>query len=131
MSIVDDEEYRNRIYFSIGDVAQELDVPQSTLRFWDSQFTDMPDYLSRKNDRGTRRYSRENLEHVRLLHYLLKVKGYTIEGAKQYLKDNKGGRNRNDEVIGRLIQIKEHLMGRVAAYDDLIREAKRKEADNG
>ena len=34
MSIVDDEEYRNRIYFSIGDVAQELDVPQSTLRFW-------------------------------------------------------------------------------------------------
>ena len=72
-----------KLYYSIGEVADELEVPQCTLRFWETKFADMPSFLSRKNDKGTRRYSKQNVENCKALLYLLKVKGMTIEGAKK------------------------------------------------
>ncbi len=118
-----------KLYYSIGEVADELKVPQSTLRFWETQFTDMPSFLSRKNDKGTRRYSKQNLENCRSLLYLLKEKGMTIEGAKKTLKA-RGSRNNgadgempsdNMSVVERLISIRNELQGLVDVYDDIIK----------
>ncbi len=118
-----------KLYFSIGEVADELDIPQSTLRFWETQFADMPSFLCRKNDKGTRRYSKQNLENCRALLYLLKVKRMTIEGAKKTLKA-RGIRNNgadgetpsdNVSVVERLIAIRNELQGLVDVYDDIIK----------
>ena len=125
-----------KLYYSIGEVADELEVPQSTLRFWETQFADMPSFLSRKNDKGTRRYSKQNVENCKALLYLLKVKGMTIEGAKKTLKA-RGARNNganceepsdNVSVVERLIAIRNELQGMVDVYDDII---KGKDADGG
>lgn len=118
-----------KMYYSIGEVASILGVNQSTLRFWDSEFADMPGFLCRKNEKGTRRYSKQNLENCRTLAYLLREKKLTIEGAKKTIKA--GGRTNgasnisanedNASVIERLIAVRNELQGLIDVYDDIIK----------
>ena len=63
----------------------------------------------RKSDRGTRRYSREDVDHVALIYHLVKEKKLTLAGARKQLKDNKEGVKRTHEVIARLVSIREEL----------------------
>lgn len=117
-----------KLYFSIGEVSNELKVPQSTLRFWEKQFEDMDGFLSQKNEKGTRRYSRQNLENCRTLLYLLKEKRLTIEGAKKTLKarrrSNGGSADEGADdvsVVERLISVRNELQGLADVYDDIIK----------
>ena len=117
-----------KLYFSIGEVSNELKVPQSTLRFWEKQFEDMDGFLSQKNEKGTRRYSRQNLENCRTLLYLLKEKRLTIEGAKKTLKarrrSNGGAADEGADdvsVVERLIAVRNELQGLADVYDDIIK----------
>lgn len=117
-----------KLYFSIGEVSNELKVPQSTLRFWEKQFEDMDGFLSQKNEKGTRRYSRQNLENCRTLLYLLKEKRLTIEGAKKTLKarrrSNGGSADEGTDdvsVVERLIAVRNELQGLADVYDDIIK----------
>ncbi len=117
-----------KLYFSIGEVSNELKVPQSTLRFWEKQFEDMDGFLSQKNEKGTRRYSRQNLENCRTLLYLLKEKRLTIEGAKKTLKarrrSNGGSADEGADdvsVVERLIAVRNELQGLADVYDDIIK----------
>lgn len=120
--------YMEKLYFSIGEVSNELKVPQSTLRFWEKQFEDMDGFLSQKNEKGTRRYSRQNLENCRTLLYLLKEKRLTIEGAKKTLKarrrSNGGSADEGADdvsVVERLIAVRNELQGLADVYDDIIK----------
>ncbi|HIU55255.1 MAG TPA: MerR family transcriptional regulator [Candidatus Gallibacteroides avistercoris] len=96
----------NKLYYTIGEVAEMFQVNESLLRFWEKEF----DILSpRKSDRGTRRYSREDVDHVALIYHLVKEKKLTLAGARKQLKDNKEGVKRTHEVIARLMSIREEL----------------------
>lgn len=120
-------QFMEKSYFSIGEVSTELNVPQTTLRFWEKQFADMPGFLSHKNDRGTRRYSRQNLDNCRTLQYLLKQKGMTIEGAKRTLRaGGKSTQAASEEdvsrtVVEKLIAIRDEIQGMADVYDDIIK----------
>lgn len=117
-----------KCYYSIGEVSEELNIPQSTLRFWEKQFDDMPGFLCRKNEKGTRRYSQQNLVNCRTLLYLTREKGMTIEGAKRSIRAGgftKGEANlaqgeQNSNVVQRLIAVRDELQGLVDVYDDII-----------
>ena len=81
-------------------------VNESLLRFGEKEL----DILSpRKSGRGTRRYSREDVDHVALIYHLVKEKKLTLAGARKQLKDNKEGVKRTHEVIARLMSIREEL----------------------
>ncbi|MBQ7824076.1 MAG: MerR family transcriptional regulator [Bacteroidaceae bacterium] len=97
----------NKLYYTIGEVADMFQVNESLLRFWEKEF----DILSpRKSDRGTRRYSREDVDNVALIYHLVKEKKLTLAGARKQLKDNREGVKRTHEVIARLIAIREELI---------------------
>lgn len=118
-----------KCYYSIGEISEELNVPQTTLRFWESQFDDMPGFLCRKNEKGTRRYSKQNLQNCRTLLYLLKEKRMTIEGAKKVIKAGSisngistvGESVDNMSVVQRLIAVRDELQGMIDVYDDIIK----------
>lgn len=70
-------------YFSIGEVAELLDVNPSLIRFWESEF---PQIAPRKNKKGNRVFTQEDIEILKQIYFLVKVKKFTLEGAREKLK---------------------------------------------
>ena len=74
-----------KIYFSIGEVAEIMEVAPSLIRFWESEF----DIIKpKKNRKGNRQFTKEDIENVKLIFHLVKEKGYTLQGAKDLLRNN-------------------------------------------
>ncbi|HRD53974.1 MAG TPA: MerR family transcriptional regulator [Flavobacteriales bacterium] len=72
-----------KIYFTIGEVAQELGVANSSVRFWEKEFGNI---TPRRTGKGDRLYTREQIEQLRVIQQLVKGEGFTIQGAKEKLK---------------------------------------------
>jgi len=96
-----------KIYYSIGEIAEILNVKNSLIRFWEKQF----DIIKpKKNSRGNRIFTKNDLENLLLIHHLLKEKKYTIQGAKKKIRENKSGVKRNFEIITKLKKIRSQLV---------------------
>jgi DNA-binding transcriptional MerR regulator len=91
-----------------------FNVNESTLRFWEKEF---PQLNPKKAGRGVRQYKAEDIEVVKLIHYLVKERGMTLPGARQRMKNNKETTMRNFEVVERLKAIREELVGMRDALD--------------
>jgi DNA-binding transcriptional MerR regulator len=108
------EKKEKKLYYSIQEVAQMFSLKASTLRFWEDNF-DM--LRPQTNENGVRSYKKEDIETVRLIHHLLKVRKFTVAGASQQLKTNKGNIVRQAEITTSLEQIKAELLSLKAAFD--------------
>ena len=74
-----------KLYYSIGEAADILNVNTSLIRFWESEF----DIIKpKKNRKGNRQFTNHDIENVRLIYHLVKENGYTLQGAKDILKNN-------------------------------------------
>ena len=72
-------------YYSIGEVAEMLNVATSLIRFWETEF----DIINpKKNRKGNRQFTKEDIENVKLIYHLVKDRGYTLQGAKALLKSS-------------------------------------------
>ena len=89
----------NKKYYRIREVSEIVGVNASTLRFWEQQF---PQLEPKRNSHGTRYYTPSDLETIRIIHYLIKIKGLKIEAAKEELRVNRAGISRNHEIVERL-----------------------------
>ena len=94
-------------YYGIAEVAEQFNVAESLLRFWEKEF---PNIKPQKSGRGVRMYTKEDIEEVRLVYNLLKVRGMKIAAAKQVLSKNKKAANDTSEIINRLQSIKTELL---------------------
>ena len=82
--LVENMEALGKYYYSIGEVADMFNVNTSTIRYWEKEF----DVLRpRKNKKGNRLFTERDVRYVHVIYQLLKVKGYTLAGAKQALKE--------------------------------------------
>ncbi len=93
-------------YYSIGEVAELFDVSRSLIRYWESEFDNI---RPQKNARGERRYTKSNIEQIKLVYELVKERGFTIAGAKQELKERREYRRERDAVVGRLKELRGFL----------------------
>ena len=107
-----------KIFYSISEVAAEVGVSESTLRYWESMFRQI---APAKGAGGVRRYTNDDLRMVRLVYHLVKEKGMTLSGAKAFLKDNKKAQDADvaATVVARLRAIKEELVALRDALDEL------------
>jgi DNA-binding transcriptional MerR regulator len=94
-----------KIYFSIGEVADMFQVNASLLRFWEKEF---PQLQPRKNTRGNRMYSKKDIELFSQIQQLVREKGYTLEGAKNALKSKDSAANKL-VVLERLQLVRQKL----------------------
>ena len=99
-----------KMYYSIKEVAQELSVTETTLRYWESVFPQVAPY---KGANGVRRYTKEDIKTLRTIYHLVKERKLTLAGAKKQLKNGgpKENAETNCDVIDRLKAIKEELLG--------------------
>ena len=94
-------------YFSIGEVAEMLEVATSLIRFWESEF----DIIKpKKNRKGNRQFTREDIDNVKLIYHLVKEKGYTLQGAKDLLKNGNDSLKEKIEIIDSLKKVKTFLL---------------------
>ncbi len=70
-------------YFTIGEVADMLHVATSLIRFWESEFDTIK---PKKNKKGNRQFTKDDIESIKLIYHLVKEKGYTLQGAKDIIK---------------------------------------------
>jgi len=100
-------ELPEKMYYSIGEVAKAFDVNQSLIRFWDKEF----DILKpKKNAKGNRMFSANDIKNLKTIYHLVKERGFTLEGAKTYLKENQGKTFDKFDIINRLEFIKNKLI---------------------
>lgn len=97
----------NKKFYRIGDVAEILNLPQPTLRYWEKEFSEL---RPRRNEGGTRLYTPNDIEILRVIKFLVKEKGLTIEGAREHMRRNRRSIDRTHRTIRRLQQIRARLL---------------------
>ncbi|MFO7828929.1 MAG: MerR family transcriptional regulator [Bacteroidales bacterium] len=96
-----------KLYYSIGEVAEMFNVNSSLIRYWEKEF----DIIKpRKNKKGNRFFTVEDIENFHMIYYLVKELGLTLKGAKKKLKENKEGTTRNFEAVKSLKKIRSMLL---------------------
>lgn len=96
-----------KLYYTIGEVAEILDENTSLVRFWAHKF---PEYIRpARNKKGNRLFTADDVSNFKVIHYLVKERGMTLEGAASRMKDNKSGVDRRVDVITSLNSIKARL----------------------
>ncbi|MDT0540670.1 MULTISPECIES: MerR family transcriptional regulator [Croceitalea] len=94
-------------YYGIGEVAKAFDVNTSLIRFWEKEF----DVLQpKKNAKGNRKFTPEDIKNLKLIHHLVKERGFTLEGAKTHLKEEKHKTLSNFDVIEKLQKVRAELV---------------------
>ncbi|WP_423737120.1 MerR family transcriptional regulator [Chitinophaga caseinilytica] len=93
-------------YYSISEVAGMFRVNTSLIRYWENEF----DILQpKKNRKGDRLFRQEDIQHLKLIYHLLRERKYTIEGAKQKLREDKRIASRNFEMVKSLEKVRTFL----------------------
>jgi DNA-binding transcriptional MerR regulator len=95
----------DKLYINIGELAKKFNVSVSLIRYWEKEFKQLK---PEKTIKGTRKYSKKNIETFNLIYRLIKIEGYTIEGAKEKL-NAKPQIQSNQEAIEKLTELKEFL----------------------
>jgi DNA-binding transcriptional MerR regulator len=96
-----------KLYYSIGEVAEMFGVNASLIRFWEKEF----DIIKpKKNKKGNRFFTKQDIDNIMLIFHLVKEKGLTLNGARKKIKENKDDTNNNHEVIKTLTEIKSLLL---------------------
>ena len=96
-----------KLFYKISEVAKMFNVNISAVRFWEKEF----DILKpKKNNKGNRLFTNKDIKNMQIIYHLLKERGFTIEGAKKKLKENKTDTINNIEIITHLNEIKRFLV---------------------
>ena len=91
----------------MGEVAAMFDVNTSLIRFYEKEFEVLK---PKKNKKGNRLFTPEDLENLKIIFHLIRDKGYTLNGAKEHLKNNLGDTKDNQRVIDSLENLKKFLL---------------------
>lgn len=98
-------------YYSIGEVAEKLDLNTSLIRFWESEFEILN---PKKNKKGLRKYTQKDIEIIEKIYHLLKKQGFTIDGAKKAFNtkketDSETFQSQLENIKNRLIEIRKKI----------------------
>ena len=103
LQLPNDETLKKKLYYPIREVAAFFNVNTSLIRVWETEF----DIIKpRKNRKGDRLFRFEDIKNLEIIYYLLRKKKFSLEGAKKYLKENKGNLDTNQQLIQTLKKLK-------------------------
>lgn len=95
-----------KLFYPIGEVAEMFNLSVSSIRYWEKEF----DILKpKKNKKGNRMFTKKDVDNLRIIYHLTKERGFTLEGAKKKLRENKADTIENIEIINHLKNIRRFL----------------------
>ena len=106
-----------KLYYSIREVAEMFGLNESTLRYWEQEFP----YLKPKTSGPAkiRQYQEKDIDQIRLIHNLVKVRGFKLAAAKKIINSNRDGADRRAEVLTRLMGVRDDLQALKHQLDGL------------
>ncbi|HWK59752.1 MAG TPA: MerR family transcriptional regulator [Parapedobacter sp.] len=97
----------NKLYYTMGEVTAMFGVNASQIRFYEREF----DIIQpKKNKKGNRLFTPDDIANLKIIFNLVKDKGYTLQGAREYLRNNKNEARENQRVIDSLQRLKAFLL---------------------
>lgn len=105
MSMFDNE--TTKLYYSIGEIATQFKVSKSLIRFWEAEFDLLKPH---KNSKGDRRFTKQNIEQFQIIYTLVKERGFTLDGAKKEIKNNKENLVKKLEAVNTLKSVRSMLV---------------------
>jgi len=105
-----------KVYYSIREVAAMFDVNESLLRYWEREF---PHLKPKTSGNKVRQYTEKDIEQIRLIYNLVKVRGFKIAAARKMLNENRDGAEKSAEVIERLMPLRDQLQQMKKQLDSL------------
>lgn len=105
-----------KLYYSIKEVAQMLGVTESMLRFWEKE---IPSIKPKTTGNNVRQYTEEDIEEIRVVYNLVKVRGFKLAAARKMLKENKNSVDSNAKVMEMLINLRDELQQMKKQFDYL------------
>jgi len=106
INIPEDEILFQKQYYAIGDVAQMFNENTSLIRYWENEFSILK---PKKNKKGDRFFRPEDIKNLKMIYHLLRERKYTIEGAKEFIKNNRTAGEKH-EMIESLEKVKSFLI---------------------
>lgn len=94
-------------YYKIGEVAKAFGLNTSHIRFWEKEFNILK---PKKNKKGNRLFTQEDVKNLKLIYHLVKEKGFTLEGAKNKMKESPKRIKNSQDIISRLETVKAELI---------------------
>ena len=101
------EDQKSKLYYSIGEVSRMFEVNTSLVRFWEKEFSIIK---PKKNKKGNRLFTQKDVDNFHLIYHLVKERGFTLEGAKKKLRENKGDATNTMEMLKSLKKIRAFLV---------------------
>ena len=98
----------DKMYYTIGEVAELLGENASLVRFWSQKFSDFIKPV--RNKKGNRLFTASDVENYKIIYHLVKERGMTLEGAEKRMSDNREGVDKSMDVITSLNRIREDLV---------------------
>ena len=96
-----------KLFYKIGEVAEMFGVNVSLIRFWEKEFNILK---PKKNKKGNRMFTKKDVDNLTIIYHLVKERGFTLEGAKMKLKENKKDTINNFEIVNHLKDIRGFLV---------------------
>ena len=96
-----------KLYYSIKEVAQLIGVSESTLRYWETEFPSIkPRTVSSTK---VRQYTEKDVEQLKVVYNLLKVRGFKITAARKYMRENRQSVDKSSVVLETLTSVRNEL----------------------
>ncbi|MCC6720822.1 MAG: MerR family transcriptional regulator [Bacteroidia bacterium] len=103
---MDDSKF-DKLFYSISEVSEMLNVNPSLIRFWEKEF----DIIKpQKNRKGNRQFTKQDIKSLKLIYFLTKDKGYTLNGAKEQIKNNRKNNEKNLLILESLKKVRQFLV---------------------
>lgn len=109
------KEKSEKLFYSIGELSELLEVNPSLIRFWEKEFNITP---SKRNKKGNRLYTKKEINLFVSIYHLVKEQGYTIKGAREQLKLKPDETDKNGQIISTLKDLRKFLTELVEKIDN-------------
>jgi DNA-binding transcriptional MerR regulator len=107
IEIPEDEILFSKQYYSMSEVAEMFRINHSLLRYWEKEF----DIIKpKKNKKGDRFFRPADVKNLHIIHHLVRERKFTMEGAKEYLKKNNQGAEKQFEIVKSLEKVRNFLL---------------------
>ncbi len=105
-----------KVYYSIKEVAAMFNVNESLLRYWETAF---PHLKPQTAGNKVRQYTEKDIEQIKLIYNLVKVRGFKIAAARKILNENRTGADKSAQIIEKLTQVRDELQEIKTLLDQL------------
>ena len=105
-----------KLYYSIKEVAQMLNVSESMLRFWEKE---VPMIKPKTTGNNIRQYTEDDIANIKMVYNLVKVRGFKLAAAREMLKENESAVSSNTKAMELLISLRDELQKMKKQFDYL------------